>query len=341
MKALVLVKRRSGNILRHEILNTPMPKRGEALVKVAYGGFNHLDLLIQQGKRVGPVSFPHILGSEIVGKVAKIEGSNKKISVGSDVAVYPWIFCRKCLRCKTGNENICDQGGTIGRTVWGGYAEYVAVPIQNIIKIPSGLRKALVCGLILAGTTAYHLLDRARINNKSVVLVTGATGGVGTIVIQLLKHKKCTIICTTSSKAKASMLKRLGADYVVSTENFKDEIMKLFPNGVDYVVDIMGGYIWSEAIETLAKNGTIVFCATTFDNLGVINIGKTFAKQLNILGSYAGRIKDLKATINLFKKGLINPVIDSILPFSKAELGFKKLAAKKAFGKIILKFSSA
>ena len=134
------------------------------------------------------------------------------------------------------------------------------------------------------------------------------------------------------------MLKKLGADLIVSTDNFKDEVMKLFPEGVDYAVDIMGGYVWSQAVETLAKNGTIVFCATTFDDLGIVNIGKTFAKQLNILGSYGGRIKDLKEIISLFEKGVIKPVIDSVFPFNKAELGFKKLAAKKVFGKIILKF---
>lgn len=246
MRALALVTSGSGNILQHQILDTPTPKKGEALIKVV---------------------------------------------------VYPWTFCGKCSQCKTGNENICDK----------------------------------------AGTTAYHLISRARVKNKSVVLVTGATGGVGTAVIQLLKRKKCKVICTTSCRDKIPKLKQLGADFVVSTDKLRKQVKNLYPEGVNYVMDIMGGSVWSQALEVLAKNGTIVFCATTFDGLGIINIGNTFAKQLNILGSYGGRKKDLKSIINLFKKGAVKPVIDSVFSFNRVELGFKKLAAKKAFGKIILK----
>lgn len=336
MDALVLLKRGTRNNLRYTKINTPVPKKGEALVKVDYCGLNHLDLLVLQGKR--KVDFPHILGSEIVGTVVLTEGLDKKYKIGDQVIVYPWFFCGKCNMCKIGNENICDNGGTIGRSCWGGYAEYVSVPVQNLLKIPPKVKKEMICAITLAGTTAHHLIDRAKVRDQSIVLVTGATGGVGTIVMQLLKQKKCIVLCTTSHKDKAPFLKSLGADLVISTNNLKEEVKKLYPRGVDYVVDIIGGQVWSQALETLGKNGTIVFCATTFDDLGVVNIANTFSKQLNILGSYGGRIKDLKAVIKLLKKGVIKPAIDSIIPYEEAKIALKKLEEQKVAGKIILQF---
>ncbi len=327
MLALTLIKRGSENILDFQLVNTPVPKSNEVLIKVGYCGLNHLDFLIKEGKRLGPTVFPHILGSEIVGRT--IPGNEQ-------VAVYPWIFCGKCDQCKNGNENICDFGGTIGRTRQGGYAEYVVVPKVNVYKIPPNLRPDWVCALILAGTTARHLVDRAKVKKGGICLVTGATGGVGTVVVQLLKQKRCTVICITSSESKVSLLKKLGVDSVIPTKNFPQKVKKLYPLGVDYVIDIVGGGVWSEAIKTLAKNGTMVFCATTLMDEGVVNIGSVFARQLNILGSYAGRMSDMKAILNLVKKGSIKPVIDSVVPFKEGKKGFKKLTSKKAFGKIIL-----
>ena len=97
-----------GDVDQLKIVESDKPKlkNGEVLVKVAFCGFNHLDLLIRSGKRPGPKSFPHVLGSEIVGTTES----------GQKVAVYPWTFCGECQPCRSGHENICDNGGTIGRT---------------------------------------------------------------------------------------------------------------------------------------------------------------------------------------------------------------------------------
>lgn len=318
MKAVLLTKiGKSGNLL-YKSVEKQIPLKNEALVKVKFCGLNHLDLLVRQGKRLGPKIFPHILGSEIVGELEN----------GDMVAVYPWIFCGKCLQCKSGNENICDNGGTIGRTSWGGYAEYVVVPVQNLIKIPKSLSPAKACAAILSSTTAYHLVERAKIKNNALVLVTGATGGVGTALIQLLKIRKCKVVCSSSHSRKKRFLKDLGADFVVPMDKLEREI--------DYVIDLMGGNVWSKGVELLAKNGTMVFCGTTLEEEGKINIGWAFSRQINILGSSGGTIKDLKAVFRLLKKGLLKPVIDSTFALKKAELALRKLENQKAFGKILL-----
>lgn len=212
MQAVVQTGIGGVNKLRCITIDVPSPKKDEVLVKVLYCGVNHLDVLIRSGKRPGPKSFPHILGSEIVGEVG-----------GQKVAVYPWTA----------------DGGTIGRTCWGGYGEFVAVPKRNIIKIPAGLKLEEVCALTLAGTTAYHLVERGKIENKSRVLVTGATGGVGTTVLQILKSKKCQIIAVTSHQNKISHLRKLGADQVILTKNMS------LQKDLAYAIDLVGGDVWS------------------------------------------------------------------------------------------------
>lgn len=311
MKAVLLTGIGGVEKLKVSEVNIPEPKSNEVLIKVLFCGVNHLDVLIRSGKRPGPTSFPHILGSEIVGQAVN----------GDKVAVYPWTA----------------DGGTIGRTSWGGYAQFVTVPKKNLVKIPAGLKLEEVCALTLAGTTAYHLIERGKIENKSRVLVTGATGGVGTAVIQILKSKECEIICSTSHKNKTPLLKKIGAGRIVSAKNMVSEIKKLYPYGIEYAIDLVGGSVWSEAIELLSKNGTMIFCATSKEEKGELNIGSVFSRELNILGSSGGTLENLQAVLSLLRKGILKPVIDSILPLKDAAVAHQKIENQQMFGKILLK----
>lgn len=313
--------------IQYQSIETPKPKNGETLLKVLYCGVNHLDVLIRQGKRPGPQNFPHILGSEIVGEI---------VETGEIVCVYPWIFCGTCQQCKLGNENICDNGGTFGRTRWGGYAEYVTVPQKNIAILPENVSLQDAVSTILAGTTAYHLIKRAGVIPNSTVLVTGTTGGVGTAVIQLLKHQNCHIVCATSHPEKKKKLQELGVDRIVATSTMVDEILSFYPQGVEYAIDIVGGSIWSKALETLGKNGTLVFCSTSLEEPGVVHIGKAFNKQVNILGSYGGTKKHMEEVLTLLSQKILSPVIDSIFPLQEAQKAHEKIETQNLFGKILL-----
>ncbi|OGG18126.1 hypothetical protein A3D78_00725 [Candidatus Gottesmanbacteria bacterium RIFCSPHIGHO2_02_FULL_39_14] len=319
MKAVVLTKTGSLTNLKQADLAKPVIQNGEALVKIEYCGVNHLDLLIIEGKRPVSGKFPLILGSEVTGR---------EVKTGEKVAIYPWIFCGQCEFCKKGQENICNQGGTFGRTRQGGYAEYISVPKQNLIKIDKNTDTKKICAVTLSAITAWHMIKRAKIPDKATVLINGATGGVGTTAIQILKNKKCQVIARTSHNQKVGLLKKLGADTV---------LLNTFPENVLFIIDAMGGRVWTKSVEILAKNGTLVFCATTLTDPGIINIGKAFSKQLNILGSYGGTIKDIKEVIKMVKTGIIKPVIDSIYPLEKVPEALKRLQEQKAFGKILIK----
>jgi len=303
--------------------NKPEVKEGEALIKVTYCGVNHLDLLIREGKRQKREGFPHVLGSEIVGET----------EAGIEVAVYPWTFCGECASCKAEEENLCDNinvAGTIGRTRDGGYAEYVAVPQMNLEPLHDGLESEEAAAITLAGTTAIHLVNKADVEKGSTVLVTGATGGVGTIVVQLLKAQHdCEVIAATNDPEKKDQLLGLGVSQVVDTENF--------PKGLSYVIDIVGGDVLSAGIAALGKRGTLVHCATSREEMAQFNPQPFFAGEKNIFGSNGGTRKDLATILDLANQGVIKPVIDEIFPLSRAAEAQQKLESRKAFGKILLK----
>ena len=244
------------------------------------------------------------------------------------MAIYPWIFCGSCRQCQNGSENICENSGTFGRTRDGGYAEYVSVPVKNIVKLSNSDDSKSICASTLSAITALHMVKRAKIPDYATVLINGATGGVGTAAIQILKNKKCKLITTTSHKEKVELLARIGADEILLNE---------MPESAPYIIDAMGGKSWTRSVEILAKNGTLVFCATTLPDPGSVNIGSAFNRQVNILGSYGGSIEDLKDVIDLVRKGVIKPVIDSVYNIKETAEALKKLQEQKAFGKILVK----
>lgn len=308
-------------------ISQPKVPAGNTLVKVIYCGVNHLDTLIRSGKRPGPKTFPHILGSEIVGELES----------GEKVAVYPWTFCGECEQCSSGNENICDNSGTIGRTTWGGYAEYANVPSKNLIALPEDADLEKYCALALAGTTAFHLVDRAQIEKGQTVLVTGASGGVGNIVVQLLKHKGCTVIGATSHREKERSLREMGVDHVVAVEHMVEEVKKVIPGGVHAVVDTVGGRVWSFAVEAMGKNSTMTFCATSLDDMGQVHIGSAFSRQLNIRGSYGGTVNDTKRIFTMQKNDVIKPIIDGVFALEDVREAHRKVDMQQLVGKILLK----
>ena len=318
MKAIVLTNTGSLKNLILKQLPNPVIHKDETPVKVDYCGVNHLDLLIVEGKRPTYGRLPLILGSEITGNIEE---------TGQKVAVYPWTFCKKCSQCQLGNMQICDHGGTLGRTRQGGYAEYVSVPKENLVYLDRKADERSICSVTLSGTTALHMIKRAKIPDSTTVLLNGATGGVGTVAIQILKSKKCRVIARTSHRNKVKFLKQIGADTV---------LVNKFPESVPYIIDAMGGSIWTKSVEILSKNGTLVFCATSLDGTGSVNIGNAFNK-LNILGSYGGTLEDLKEVIDLVNRGIIKPVIDSVFPLKKVQQALKKIQGQKALGKILIK----
>src|SRR5215208_1656677 len=189
---------------------------------------------------------------------------------GQRVMIYPGVSCGKCQYCTSssnnrtttrrrrirknnnnGNnkrENLCGQFAIIGglSDYNGGYAERVAVPEKNVIRLPSALKDEVAATLAVSYLTAWNMLQTNSASRKKKILVYGASSGVGMATIQLAKALGATVITTVSGNSKHDFAKKLGAHYIIdrTRQDIADEVKKIVPAGVDIVIDHVGAATW-------------------------------------------------------------------------------------------------
>ncbi|MGH9688451.1 MAG: zinc-binding dehydrogenase [Candidatus Acidiferrales bacterium] len=339
MKAVVLNEYGGPEVLRLAEMPEPQFGANEVLVRVRACALNHLDLWLRRGLPTQPLAFPHILGADIAGEVAKIGNEVSNIRVGERVLLAPGLSCGQCAQCIAGHDNFCKAYTLFGSGVQGGYAEFVKALAVNVIPIPGKLSFEQAAAVPLVFLTAWHMLfTRARLRPAEEVLVIGASSGVGSAAIQIAKAAGARVIAASTSDAKLAKAKELGADEVVSSQGqFAREVKRLTGGrGVDVVLEHVGQATWEQSIYSLARGGRLVTCGATTGFDGKINIGYLFARHLSIHGSFMGAKSELFAVLELFKRGLLKPVIDCVLPLERAAEAHQRLENRGQFGKIVL-----
>lgn len=342
MKAVVLTEYGGPEVLH--VAEMPEPEIGanEVLVRVRACALNHLDLFLRRGLPTQPLTFPHILGSDIAGEVAEIGSSVTNVRAGDKVLLAPGIGCGQCEQCIAGEDNFCKSYTLFGSAVQGGYAEFVRAPAVNAIAIPGTLTFEQAASVPLVFLTAWHmLLTRARLRPAEEVLVIGASSGVGSAAIQIAKAVGARVIAASTSEIKLARAKGLGADEtVLSRDEFARDVKRLTGGrGVDVVFEHVGQATWEQSIYSLTRGGRLVTCGATTGFDGKLNIGYLFARHLSILGSFMGAKSELFAVLELFKRGLLKPVIDCVLPLERAAEAHQRLENHEQFGKVVLKVS--
>jgi NADPH:quinone reductase-like Zn-dependent oxidoreductase len=339
MKAVVLTEYGGPDVLHVAEMPEPQIGANEVLVRVRACALNHLDLYLRRGLPTQPLEFPHILGSDIAGEVAKIGPAVNNVRVGDKVLLAPGIGCGQCEQCIAGQDNFCKSYTLFGSAVQGGYAEFVRAPAVNVIAIPGTLTFEQAAAVPLVFLTAWHmLLTRVRLRPAEEVLVIGASSGVGSAAIQIAKAVGARVIAASTSEAKLAKAKELGADEVVASRGeFAREVKRLTGGrGVDVVFEHVGQATWEQSIYSLTRGGRLVTCGATTGFDGKLNIGYLFARHLSILGSFMGAKSELFAVLELFKRGPLRPVIDCVLPLERAREAHERLEKHEQFGKIVL-----
>src|SRR5262249_52470783 len=160
-------------------------------------GLNHLDIFVRRGMPGFPVPMPFISGGDIAGEIAALGPSVNGWDIGDRAAVHP-----------------VTPEGMMGEEIPGGMAEYVRVPVENLIRIVPGLDFATAAAVPIAyGTAIKMLLEIGKIEPSDLVLVLGASGGVGIACVQIVKMLGARVIAAAGSEAKCKKLSEIGADY--------------------------------------------------------------------------------------------------------------------------------
>jgi NADPH:quinone reductase-like Zn-dependent oxidoreductase len=286
------------------------------------------------------VNLPHILGSDVAGKIVEVGEYVSGFKPGQRVLLAPMHYCGHCEKCAGGLQNQCREFTVLGNAVDGGNCELIAAPSANVIPIPDSLDFNQAASVPLVFVTAWHMLvGRAGIRPGQTVLVLGASSGVGIAAIQIAKLFQCRVITTAGDQTKLDKGRALGADFGINhyQQKISEEVRKITNKaGVDVVLEHVGAATWDESVKSLKSGGTLVTCgATTGPNVG-IDLRHLFARQLTLLGSYMGTMGELHEVLRHVFAGRLKPVVDRAFPLSELRTAHEYLEKSQMFGKIIV-----
>jgi NADPH:quinone reductase-like Zn-dependent oxidoreductase len=325
-------------VLRYEDAAVPIPAAGEALIRVRACALNHLDLWQRRGMERVTIGFPHISGADVAGEIESAPGG--EYAPGRRVMVQPGLSCGRCPACLDGRDNECPSYDVLGYRSDGGYAEYVKVPLQNLIAIPDAIGFVEAAAFPLAFLTAWHMLvTRAKLLPGEDVLVIGAGSGVGQAAIQIAWRHGARVFATAGTDEKLAKARQLGAYEVVNhTTQDVPAVIREFTGGrgVDVVVEHVGTATWDRSVKSMARGGRLVTCGATTGHDARIDLRFLFSRQLSLLGSYMGRKGELLRAAQFFFSGELRPVVDRTYPLAEAADAQRRLEGRKQFGKIVL-----
>jgi len=339
MKAVRFHQHGGPEVLCYEDAPDPDLAPGEVLVRVRACALNHLDLWQRRGLPRVTIPMPHISGSDVAGEV--VAATVPSVSVGRRVMLQPGVSCGRCEACVSGRDNECPHYEVLGYLNHpGGYAEYVKVPVQNLVSIPGEIDFVHAAAFPLTFLTAWHMLIAcAALKRGEDVLILAAGSGVGQAAIQVAFLHGARVFATAGSEEKLERARSLGAYEVIDhhKQDIAEEIKRLTnKRGVDVVIEHVGEATWGKSVRSLARGGRLVTCGATTGPKGALDLPSLFAKQLTIHGSYMGTKGELMRAARFFFAGQLKPVIDHTFPLAQAAEAQRRLEESQQFGKIVL-----
>jgi len=318
----------------------PVPGPDQIVVRVHAAAINRLDLFVRDGIPTLKLTLPHILGSDGAGHVAEVGSDVTDLEVGDRVVMNPGISCGRCEYCLKGEDSECVEYKILGEHLPGTYAEKVAIPARNALKIPTDMGFEAAAAAPLAFMTAWRMLvTRAKVRPGEDVLILGAGSGVSTAAIQVAKLAGCTVFVTSSSDEKLQKAKALGADVLVNYNvmPWSKAIWELTGRrGVDVIVDHVGAATFKDSVRTLRKGGRVVVSGATTGPILELDARYLFWRQLSVLGSTMANQREFEEVMKLVFMGRLTPVVDRVFPLDQARAAHEYLGRGEQFGKVVL-----
>jgi len=318
----------------------PVPGPDQIVVRLHAAGLNHLDIHIREGIPTLKLTLPHVLGADGAGHISAVGSDVTDLEVGDRVVLDPGITCGRCEYCVRGEESLCADYKILGEHLPGTYAEQIAVPAQNAVKIPTDLGfEAAAAAPLVFGTAWRMLVTRAGIRPGEDVLILGAGSGLSTAAIQIAKLAGCTVFVTSSSDEKLQKAKALGADVLVNykTMPWSKAVWELTGRrGVDVIVDHVGQATFKDSVRSLRKGGRVIVPGATTGPMLELDARYLFWRQLSVLGSTMASRREFDEVMKLVFMGRLKPIVDRVFPLEQARAAHEYLGRGEQFGKVVL-----
>ncbi|MEO1640041.1 MAG: alcohol dehydrogenase family protein [Pseudomonadota bacterium] len=319
-------------------LPKPAPLPGEVLIKVAAAGVNNTDI----NTRVGwyskgdndaddaswtgePLRFPRIQGIDICGHIVAVGDGVNPARIGERVLVEP------CLT---------EAGGQMRNPPWflgsecdGGFAEFCVVAARHAYAIESDLSDVELASFPCSYSTAENMLTRTGVGPGDRVLVTGASGGVGSAAVQLARARGAEVVAATSP-AKADSLRGLGA--CETPDRNQPLIDSLGRNSIDVVIDLVAGDGWPDLLEVMRPKGRYAVAGAVGGPMVNLDVRTLYLKDLTFFGCTVLEPKVFGNLIDRIASGAIRPLIGATFPLREIAAAQAAFADKGYTGKIVL-----
>lgn len=278
--------------LRDVTLKQPGP--GQVLVKVLACGVCHSDVALSEGE-MGDL-FPRVPGHELVGTVVALGPDISTLTVGERVGgAWHGGHDGTCRACRRGQFQMCDQQVINGISQDGGYAEYVVLRIESIVRIPDNMDPAEAAPLLCAGVTVFNGIRNMQVKQGALVAVQGL-GGLGHLAVQFARAMGYEVVVISSGSSKADFARELGGSHYINSKesDVARELQKL--GGASLVVQTAPNPdVFSSLLYGLAVGGTLLSLATVgpvpFDTVQLVS------KALSVRGWPSGQPLDAEETI--------------------------------------------
>ncbi len=335
----------------HDDWPRPEPGPGEVLLRVKACGLNNTDVNTRVGwysKAVteatsgagyavvhdedptwgaAPIAFPRIQGADVCGEIVAVGMGVDAARIGERVITDNW------LRDPDDPGNL-DKTGYFGSERDGGFAEYTTIPATNAVPVESPLSDAELATFSCSYSTAEGMLTRAGVTDADTVLVPGASGGVGTGLVQLAKRRGARVVAL-ASEAKHEAVRALGADLVLprAPENLR---AALGGEKITVLADVVGGPQWGKLLDVIERGGRLTCSGAIAGPIVELDLRTFYLRDLTFTGS---TVIDPQVTRNLvtyIETGQVKPALAATYPLSELHAAQQAFIEKAHTGNIVV-----
>jgi len=329
----------------------PNPAADEVLIKVGGAGVNNTDIntrtawyskTVEEGTNTGgsggfdaaedddgswsgvPLTFPRIQGADCCGTV---------VAVGSDVSdsrIGERVLVRTMVDTGSNPEGL--ESYCTGSERDGGFAQYMTAESKHALKVECDWSDVELASIPCAYSTAEGMMHRANVGAETV-LVTGASGGVGSAAVQLAKRRGATVIAI-AGKNKMDEVKALGADRVLARGS--DLVAELGEFSVDVVADLVAGDTWPDFLKLLRRGGRYVTSGAIAGPIVELDVRTLYLKDLSLIGSTHQVDEVFENLVSYIERGEIKPVVAATYPLTEIVAAQNAFLEKMHTGKIVL-----
>jgi NADPH:quinone reductase-like Zn-dependent oxidoreductase len=354
MKAVLLLGHGGFEQLEYrEDVPVPAPGPGEVLIRVGAAGVNNTDINTRTGWYSRSVSegttasaaaagfesaqtadsgwtgealrFPRIQGADACGRIVAVGSGVSEDRLGERVLVEP-VFQSPAAPDRY-------RATYFGSERDGAFAQFARMPAVHAHEIASELTDTELASFPCSYSAAENMLTRLDVAAGDIVLITGASGGVGSAAVQLAKRRGATVIAIASA-SKAAAVQSLGASRVLARD--ADLVASLGAESVDAVVDAVGGARFPMLLEVLVRGGRYAAAGAIAGPIVALDLRRLYLKDLRLFGCTVLDAQVFENLVGYIERGEIRPVVAAVHPLCEIVAAQREFLAKQHTGKIVL-----